>query len=362
MRKAVFILFLSVLLFLMLIPNPAYAKKLKVAFIYVGPIGDAGWTYAHNQGRLHIEKVFGDQIETTYVESVPEGMEALQVIRSLVKKGYKVVFTTSFGYMDPTLMAAKEFPKAHFFHCSGYKTYKNMTAYFGRMYQPRFLTGIVAGMMTKSNIIGYVAAHPIPEVIRGINAFALGVKLVNPKAVVKVVWTHTWYDPAIEKEAALSLLDAGADVIAQHQDSPAPQQAAQERGAYGIGYNSDMSAFAPEAHLTAPVWNWGVFYEYAIRGILDGTYKHGNYWWGMKEGIVDIAPFGPMVPDNVKKIVNVFKEAIIDGTFDPFEGPIYDQEGKLRVKAGEKLSDEALLSMDWFVDNVEGTIPKGAGE
>ncbi|MCD6546172.1 MAG: BMP family ABC transporter substrate-binding protein, partial [Thermotogae bacterium] len=236
----------------------AVAKPLKVAFIYIGPTGDAGWTYAHDQGRIYAEKVLDGKITTTYIESVPEGMESYNTIKSLAKRGYNVIFTTSFGYMDATLMAAQEFPKIHFFHCSGYKTAENMTAYFGRMYQPRFLSGIVAGMMTKSNIIGYVAAHPIPEVIRGINAFALGVKLVNPRAKVKVVWTNTWYDPATEKEAALSLIDAGADVIAQHQDSPAPQQAAQERGVYSIGYNSDMSAFAPKAHLTAPIWNWGV--------------------------------------------------------------------------------------------------------
>ena len=352
MKKILFVLFLTFALLTL-------AKPLKIAFIYVGPIGDAGWTYAHDQGRLYLEKVFGDKVVTSYVESVPEGMEAYNTIKSFAKRGYDVIFTTSFGYMDSTLMAAKEFPKIHFFHCSGYKTYKNMTAYFGRMYQARFLTGIVAGMMTKSNIIGYVAAHPIPEVIRGINAFALGVKLVNPKAKVHVVWTHTWYDPATEKEAALSLLDAGADVIAQHQDSPAPVQAARDRGAYAIGYNSDMSKFAPKAHLTAPVWNWGVYYAKVVDEIMKGTYKHGFYWGGMDEGIVDIAPFGPMVPDNVKKLVKVFKKAIKEGYFDPFEGPIYDQEGKLRVKEGEKLSDEALLSMDWFVDNVKGTIPKG---
>ena len=340
----------------------AVAKPLKVAFIYIGPTGDAGWTYAHDQGRIYAEKVLDGKITTTYIESVPEGMESYNTIKSLAKRGYNVIFTTSFGYMDATLMAAQEFPKIHFFHCSGYKTAENMTAYFGRMYQPRFLSGIVAGMMTKSNIIGYVAAHPIPEVIRGINAFALGVKLVNPRAKVKVVWTNTWYDPATEKEAALSLIDAGADVIAQHQDSPAPQQAAQERGVYSIGYNSDMSAFAPKAHLTAPIWNWGVFYVDVLQKIIDGTYKHGNVWLGMKDGVVDLAPFGHMVPENVRTIVEVFKKAIIDGEFDPFQGPIYDQSGNLRVKTGSKLSDEKLLSMNWFVDNVEGKIPETSSE
>jgi len=354
---------LIVLIVLLLVfSSIAITKPLKVAFIYIGPTGDAGWTYAHDQGRLYAEKVLDGKITTTYIESVPEGMESYNTIKSLAKRGYDVIFTTSFGYMDATLMVAKEFPNIHFFHCSGYKTAKNMTAYFGRMYQPRFLTGIVAGMMTKSNIIGYVAAHPIPEVIRGINAFALGVKLVNPVAKVKVVWTNTWYDPATEKEAALSLIDSGADVIAQHQDSPAAQQAAQEKKVYSIGYNSDMRSFAPKAHLTAPIWNWGVFYADVLRKIIDGTYKHGNVWLGMKDGVVDLAPFGPMVPENVKTIVEVFKKAIIDDYFDPFQGPIYDQSGNLKVKPGEKLSDEELLSMNWFVDNVEGNIPKTSAE
>ena len=259
--------------------------------------------------------------------------------------------------MDPTYEAAQEYPDVHFFHCSGYKTYKNMTAYFGRIYQPSFLSGLVAGMMTKTNIIGYVAAHPIPEVIRGINAFALGVRMMNPEAKVRVVWTNSWYDPATEKEAALSLIDAGADVVTQHQDSPATQQAAEEKGVYSIGYNSDMSNFAPNAYLTAPVWNWGIYYERVIREILNGTYKHGNVWLGMKDNIVNLAPFSDLVPQNVRTVVEVFSEAIVDGAFDPFEGPIYDQRGNLRVDIGEKLSDEELLSMNWFVDNIEGSIP-----
>ncbi len=347
------------LLFAVLIVAAVLAVgAVKVGFIYVGPVGDAGWTYAHDLGRRYLEEHVPGVI-TDYIESVPEGEEAYRVIVDFIKKGYKIIFTTSFGYMDPTAKAAKEYPNVHFFHCSGYKyNHTNFSAYFGRMYQARFLTGIVAGMMTKSNIIGYVAAFPIPEVIRGINAFALGVKLVNPKAKVHVVWTRTWYNPAAEREAAISLLDSGADVITQHQDSPAPVQAAAERGKYAIGYDSDMSIFAPEAHLTAPIWHWGVFYEAAVKGILNGTWKHGFYWWGMDKGIVDIAPFGPAVPDKVKAVVNAFKELIVEGKFDPFTGPIYDQSGKLRVEKGVRMSDDALLSMNWFVDNVVGSIPK----
>ena len=334
----------------------------KVGFIYVGPVGDAGWTYAHDLGRRYLEEHVPG-VTTDYIESVPEGEEAYRVIVDFIKKGYKIIFTTSFGYMDPTDKAAKQYPNVDFFHCSGYKyNHTNFSAYFGRMYQARFLTGIVAGMMTESNVIGYVAAFPIPEVIRGINAFALGVRLVNPEAKVHVVWTHTWYNPAAEREAAISLLDSGADVITQHQDSPAPVQAAAERGKYAIGYNSDMSIFAPEAHLTAPVWNWGVFYVAAVKGVIDGTWKHGFYWWGMDKGIVDIAAFGPAVPEKVRAVVNTFKELIKEGKFDPFTGPIYDQEGKLRVEKGKRMTDEELLSMNWFVDNVVGSIPKESGE
>ena len=333
------------------------AAPLKVAFIYIGPAGDAGWTYAHDQGRLYIEKVFGDQIETAYAESVPEGMEALQTIRSYIKRGYKVIFATSFGYMDPTYEAAQEYPDVHFFHCSGYKTYKNMTAYFGRIYQPSFLSGLVAGMMTKTNIIGYVAAHPIPEVIRGINAFALGVRMMNPEAKVRVVWTNSWYDPATEKEAALSLIDLGADVIAQQTDSAAPVQTAEEKQLYSIGYNTDMRKFAPKYYLTSAIWDWGIYYERVLKEIMNGTWKAENYWGGMEDGIIKLAPFGSSVPSNVRTVVSVFEHAIKKGIFDPFEGPIYDQRGNLRVDIGEKLSDEELLSMNWFVDNIEGSIP-----
>ena len=347
------------IIFLVIVAFTIGFSKLKVGFVYVGPVGDAGWTYAHDQGRVYIEKVFGDKIETTYIENVPDGMESYRVIESLAKRGYKVIFTTSFGFMDATLEAAKKYPNTIFLHCSGYKTYKNMSAYFGRMYEPSFLAGIVAGMMTKSNVIGYVAPHPIPEVIRITNAFALGVKLVNPKAKVHVVWTNAWYDPATEKEAALSFIDLGADVIAQQTDSAAPVKAAEEKGVYSIGYNSDMRKFGPNYNLTSPMWNWGVYYERVIKEVLNGTWKSENYWGGMADGIVKLAPLSDKVPDNVKKIVKVFEEAIKRGEFHPFEGPIYDQSGNLRVKPGEVLSDEELLSMNWFVDNIIGTIPKG---
>ncbi len=331
--------------------------KIKVGFIYIGPVGDAGWTYAHDKGRKYLEKHVSG-VETVYLESVPEGAEAATAIENLIAMGCKVIFTTSYGYMDATLKVAEKYPKIVFEHCSGYKRAKNVGTYFGRMYQARFLTGIVAGMMTKKNLIGYVAAHPIPEVIRGINAFTLGVRAVNPKATVKVVWTNTWYDPATEKEAALSLLDAGCDIIAQHQDSPAAQQAAQQRGAYSIGYNSDMHKFAPKAQLTAAVWHWGIVYTYIVKEVINGTWKSEDIWWGLKKGIIGLAPFGPMVPESVKQKVKEYKQKITSGKLKVFAGPIKDQKGKVIVPTGKVASDKELLGMSYFVQGVRGSLPK----
>lgn len=331
-------------------------EKLKIAFVYVGPIGDAGWNWAHDQGRLMLEKEV-ENIETAYIENVPEGADAGRVIEDYAEKGYDVIFTTSFGFMDPTIEVAAKYPDKIFMHCSGYKTADNVGTYFGRMYQPRYLSGLVAGNMTESNIIGYVAAFPIPEVIRGINAFTLGVREENPAAKVHVVWTLTWYDPATEREAAEGLLDIGADVIAQHQDSPAPQQAAADRGKYCIGYDWDMTRFAPDAHLTAPIWNWGLYYIDAIKKVIDGTWKSESYWGGMKDGIVDLAPIADFVPDDVKSLVEQKKQEILDGTFDVFEGPIRDQDGNIVVEEGKKMTDEEMLNMKFFVEGVVGEIP-----
>jgi basic membrane protein A len=335
-------------------------EKLKAAFVYVSPIGDAGWSYAHDLGRKYIEEKY--DVETAFTENVPEGPDAERVIREYAEQGYDIIFTTSFGYMDPTITVAKEYPNTVFMHCSGYKTAENVGTYFGRMYQARYLSGIVAGAMTETNKIGYVAAHPIPEVIRGINAFALGVKKANPDAKVIVVWTGTWYDPAKEKEAAISLLDQGCDVIAQHQDSPSPQQAAEERDAYSIGYNSDMSKFAPKAHLTAPVWNWGVIYGYVVENVRAGTWKSEEIWWGIDKGVVDLAPLSDAVPEDVKKIVMEEKDKYLKGEVPeqyPFVGPIVDQNGNVVKAEGEVMTDEELLSMNFFVDNVVGEIPQG---
>jgi len=328
-------------------------KDMKVGFVYVSPIGDAGYSYAHDVGRQAVEAM--DGVTTSYVESVPEGPDSERVILNMARKGYDVIFATSFGYMDPMLKVAKQFPKIAFLHCSGFKQSENMGNYFGRIYQARYLSGIVAGKMTKSNTIGYAAAFPIPEVIRGINAFTLGAQSVNPDVTVRVVWTKTWYDPATEKEAAKSLLDVGADVIAQHQDSPGPQEAAEEKGVYSIGYNSNMAAFAPKAHLTAPVWNWGPYYTKVVDEVRNGTWKAGAVWPGLAEGIVDLAPFGPMVPQELQDKVNAVKADIAAGKMKVFVGPVKDQAGAVKIADGVAATDEELLGMTWFVEGVIGT-------
>jgi len=328
----------------------------KAAFVYVSPVGDAGWTLAHDRGRKVIDKL--PYVETAYTEAVPEGAEAERTISQYVRQGYNLIFTTSFGYMDPTINVAKRNPDVVFMHCSGFKTAENVGTYFGRMYQPRYLSGIVGGRMTTANKLGYVAAHPIPEVIRGINAFARGVRSVNPDATVHVVWTQTWYDPAKEREAAESLLDTGCDVIAQHQDTPGPQQAAQKRGKYSIGYNSDMSSFAPEAHLTAPIWNWGIIYKKVAQEVHNGTWTSYQYWGGLDDGVVALAPFGEMVPQDVREEVKEAKAKIISGGWDVFHGPVKNKDGEVTVAAGETMSDPDMLGMSYFVEGVVGTVPK----
>lgn len=335
----------------------AAEEKFKVGWIYIGHIGDAGWTLAHDEGRRYMEKQL-PWVESFYVEAVPETSEAERMMTQLARNGCKIIFATSFGYMDYVQNVAKRFPNVVFEHCSGFKTAANVSTYFGRIYEPRFLSGIVAGTMTKSNIIGYVGAFPIPEVVRGINAFTRGVRSVNPNAKVKVVWTNTWYDPATEKEAAKAALDAGADVIAQHQDTPAPMQAAAERGKYGVSYNSPMGQFAPKAILTGPVWNWGPYYVKRVQAAKNGTWKSEDYWGGLADGVVNLAPYGSMVPDSLKKVVEAKKAEIIAGKFHPFAGPIKDNTGKLVVPAGKTMTDAELLSFDWFVEGVEGTLPK----
>jgi len=333
-------------------------EKVKAAFVYVSPVGDAGWTTAHDRARKATEKELGGFFTSAYSESVPEGAQAEQVIERYARQGYNLIFTTSFGHMDPTLNVAKKFPNVIFMHCSGFKTLPNMGTYFGRMYQARYLSGIVAGRMTKTNTVGYVAAHPIPEVIRGINAFTLGVRSANPQAKVTVVWTQSWYDPPKEREAAEALLDKGADVIAQHQDTPAAQQAAEKRGKWSVGYNTDMSAFAPKAHLTAPIWRWEKIYVDIVKQVRDGKWRSSQLWPGLETGVIDLAPYNEAVPADVRAQVEKAKASMLGRQWDVFTGPLKNQDGKGVLESGKRMSDADMLSISYFVEGVVGTVPK----
>ena len=333
------------------------APAVKAAFIYLGPPGDAGWTWAQEQGRRAADAA-ATRAETAYVESVPEGTADFGIyVRDFIDQGFNLIIGGSFGYMDDMEALAEEFPDVVFDHVSGYKANgTNFGNSFGRMYEPRYLSGMVAGSATSSNLIGYVAAFPIPEVIRGINAFTLGVLETNPDAQVEVVWTSTWFDPVVEGDSAQALLDKGADVIAMHQDSTAAGEKAEAAGARWVAYNSDMSAHAPAAHLTAPVWNWGPRYAEIIGQAIDGTYEGGYYWGSMADGVVDLAPIASDVDAAVKAAVAERRQQIIDGSFHPFQGPINAQDGSLYVAAGDVLDDGTMLSMDLFVEGVVGSL------
>ena len=339
--------------------SPVMAKDTtKVGFVYVSPTGDAGWTYSHDQARKFMESELGDKVETTYVESVPEGADAERVIRQMASKGHDLIFTTSFGYMNPTLKVAKRFPKVKFEHASGYKQSKNVGSYFTRAYQGRYLSGLVAGKMTKSNVIGYVAAFPIPEVVRGINAFTKGVREVNPNAEVKVIWVSTWYDPAKEREAAETLLLQKADVLTQHTDSAAVIQTAEAKGAYAIGYHSDMSAYGQKAHLTSVIHNWGQLYVDKVKAVIDGDWKKQNIWSGIAEGTTDLAPLNSAIPADVKALVEAKKADLKAGKIRVFDGPVKDQSGAVKVANGKTLSDGDLQGFNWYVEGVSGKLPK----
>lgn len=334
------------------------ADPLKVAFVYVGPVGDAGWTYAHDQARLALEKQFGAKIKTTFVESVPEGAGAERVIRQLAVDGNKLIFTTSFGYMEPTLKVAKSFPKVLFEHATGFKRAANLATYQARFYEGAYLLGVVAGGMTKSNTLGVVASFPIPEVVRNINAYTLGAQSVNPKIKTKVIWVNSWYDPGKERQAAETLMAQGADVLSQNTDSPAVLQAAQEKGKFAFGWDSDMLKFAPKSHLTANTYNWAPYYSMRIQAALDGKWKSEDTIWGIKEGLVVMSPLNAAVDSASAKAFEAKKKAIAEGKFEPFQGPLKDQAGAVKVAAGATLPMKDIMSMNWYVTGVEGSIPK----
>ncbi|WP_292887837.1 BMP family ABC transporter substrate-binding protein [Nisaea sp.] len=336
----------------------AKAEDLKVGFVYVGPVGDHGWTYRHDIGRQAIEKELAGKVTTSFVENVQEGPDAERVIRQLASDGHKLIFTTSFGFMNPTVKVAKKFPDVKFEHATGYKRDDNVSTYAARFYEGRYVAGLIAGKMTKSGVIGYVGSFPIPEVVRGINAFTIALRSVNPTAEVKVVWVNSWYDPAKEGDAAKALIDQGADIILQHTDSPAPLQVAEARGVHGFGQASDMAKFAPKAQLSAIIDNWDFYYVARAKAVLDGTWKSEDTWGGIKSGMVEMAPFNSVIPADVQKLANDAIEGQKNGSVFAFTGPIKDQSGAVKVAAGEKLDDGALLGMDWYVEGVQGSLPK----
>lgn len=330
----------------------------KVGFVYISPIGDAGYTYQHDLGRKQLEVAFKGKVTTQFVDNVPEGADSERVIRELAQSGCKVVFTTSFGYMNPTLKVAPSYPNTVFMHAMGYKTAANVGQYNARFYEGRYLCGVIAGKMTKSNIAGYLAAFPIPECLQGINAFTQGMKSVNPKAEVRVIWINSWFDPGKEREAALTLISQGADMVTHHSDSPAALQAAEEKGVYCFAYNSDMSKYAPKSQLTASTSIWGDYYVKVVNDVLAGKWKSGFVWGGIKDGMVKLAPLSAAVPKNVKDLVTKTQGEIVSGKRHPFAGPVIDQDGKTIVPAGRNMTDEELNKMDYFVQGVASKLPK----
>lgn len=331
----------------------------KVAFVYVEPVGDSGWSYQHDLGRRMLEKHFGAQVKTTFVENVPATADAERVIRQLAAAGNDLIFTTSFGYMEPTLKVAKLFPKVRFEHNTGYKTAPNVATYEARFHEGAYLLGIIAGRTTKSNTLGFVGSFPIPEVVRNINAFTLGAKSVNPDIRTRVIWVDTWYDPGKERQAAETLIAQGADVLCQNTDSPAVVQTAERKGVYAFGWDSDMSKYGPRAQLTANTQNWGVYYIEEVKKVMDGTWTGARETrWGIKENMVVLAPLHKSVPADVAQLFEERKQAIANGTLDVFTGPVKDNKGAVKVPAGSVLPQAELLSINWYVEGVEGSVPK----
>jgi len=330
---------------------------LKVGFVFVSPVGEAGWTYQHNLGRIEMEKQLGARVQTTYVENVAEGADAERVIRDLAQQGHRLIFTTSFGYMDPTIKVAAEFPGVVFEHMGGYKTAPNVATYNARFHEGRYLAGMVAGRLSRTGQAGYVAGFPVPEVVQGLNAFTLGMRAVNPRAQVKVVWLNNWYDPARERDAAMALINQGVDVITHHSASTAAIQAAEARGAMSIPYHSDMRALAPQGQLTAVTHHWGEFYARTARDVLEGRWQSRPYTGGLKEGVVRLAPFGAQVPKDVIAQVRAREQAIASGAFHPFSGRVVDNEGQVRLVGGT-MDEQTLATMDYYVEGVVGSFPR----
>ena len=335
------------------------ADKLKVGFIYLGPVGDLGWTYQHELARQALVKEFGDKIETTYLENVSEGPDAERSIEQLVRAGNKLIFTTSFGYMDPTLKVAKKYPNVHFEHATGFKHDKNMSIYNGRFYEGRYIQGVIAGKMSKAGVLGYIGSFPIPEVVSGINSTMIGAQTINPNIKVKIIWVNSWFDPGKEADAAKALLDQGADIIMQHTDSPAPMQVASERGKFAFGQDSEMIKFGPKAQLTSILDTWAPYYIARVKAEMTGTWKEEDTWGGLDSKMFAMAPYTNM-PDEVKKMAEDTQAALAAGKLQPFKCPIVDQDGKtVPCEGGDHLADGQVLGMKFYVKGIDDKIPGG---
>ena len=338
---------------------PKKPEPLKVAFAYVGPVGDAGWTFAHDNARKAVEAEFGDKIVTSFVENVPESADAERVMRDLVGQGNKLIFGTTFGYMEPMLKVAADTADVKFEHATGYKTAPNLRTYDSRTYEGAYMAGVIAGSMTKSNTLGVVGSIPIPEVIRNINSFTLGAQSVNPKIKTKVVWVNKWFDPPKEGEGAGSLISGGADVLFQNTDSSAVLQKAEEKGKFAFGWDSDMSKFGPNSHLASAVINWAPYYKKAVKDALEGTWTTGGVWWGVKEGAIDVVSISDKVPAEVKDKVAKIKAGLTDGSFVIWKGPIVGQDGK-EILAKDAVADDKFMSgINFYIKGVEGKVPSG---
>lgn len=337
----------------------AHAADTKVGFVYVGPVGDGGWTYEHDKGRQAVEAHFGDAVETVYVESVPEGPDAERVMTQMALEGADLIFTTSFGYMDPTINVAKKFPNVKFEHATGYKTAENVSVYSARFYEGRAVQGTIAGHMTESNVIGYIGSYPIPEVIRGINSAYIHAKKVNPDVEFKIVWAYTWFDPAKEADAAKVLIEQGADVILQHTDSTAPQAAAQNAGnVITFGQASDMSEYGPKPRVSSIIDDWAPYYIARTQAVIDGSWATSNTWDGIGAGMVGIGEISSAVPADVKEAALAMKAALADGSYHAFTGPITKQDGSVWLAEGETADDGTLAGMNFYVEGIEGDIPQ----
>jgi simple sugar transport system substrate-binding protein len=340
------------------VPAPAKPEPLQIAFAYVGPVGDAGWTFAHDKARKALEAEFGDKVVTRFVEKVPEGADAERVLRDLAGQGAKLIFGTTFGYMEPMLKVAADLPGVKFEHATGYKTAPNMRTYDSRTYEGAYMAGVIAGAMTKSNTLGVVASIPIPEVIRNIDSFTLGAQSVNPKVKTQVVWVNEWFNPPKETEAAQALIDGGADVLMQNTDSSAVLQTAEKNGKRGFGWDSDMSAYGPKAHLASAVVNWAPYYIATTRAVLDGSWVGGSSaWWGVKEGAIDLASLAADVPAEVQAKVDAVKAGLKDGSFVIWKGPISAANGKPLLAKDAVADDQFLSGLNVYVKGVEGKLP-----